>query len=137
MGGGPRGFPPGAGAGIRCRLRPSVGASPGPGRLEAVGDLPMIRAWIRNPWEAAAVAALAAAGAFVPTALAAAALLFAALEISAGARGLEGPRWWPSLWPRTDLRLTILYDATCALCARSKAQLEKWPTAGSMRFLPL
>ena len=56
----------------------------------------MIRAWLRNPWETAAVAALAAAGLVSPVALAAAGLLFAVLEIIAGLRGSEGPRWWPS-----------------------------------------
>jgi predicted DCC family thiol-disulfide oxidoreductase YuxK len=33
--------------------------------------------------------------------------------------------------------LTILYDATCVLCTRSKERLEKWRTAGSMNFLAL
>jgi len=97
----------------------------------------MIRAWLRNPWETAAVAALATAGAFSPYALAAAALLFALLEIAAGFRKAEGPRWWPSLWPRREGALTILYDATCVLCSRSKAKLEAWRTAGSLRFLAL
>ena len=97
----------------------------------------MIRAWLRNPWETAAVAALATAGAFSPYALAAAALLFALLEIAAGVRKAEGPRWWPSLWPRREGALTILYDATCVLCTRSKQKLETWPTAGSFRFLAL
>lgn len=97
----------------------------------------MIRAWLRNPWETAAVAALAAAGVVSPVALAAACVLFAALEISAGVRKLEGPRWWPSLWPRAETPLTILYDATCVLCMRSKEKLERWRTSGSMRFLAL
>ncbi|MBI3854975.1 MAG: DUF393 domain-containing protein [Planctomycetes bacterium] len=97
----------------------------------------MIRAWLRNPWETAAVALLAAGGAWSPWALAAAALLFAALEIVAGFRRSEGPRWWPSLWPRAGALLTILYDSTCVLCLGSKERLEKWPTAGSMRFLAL
>ena len=33
--------------------------------------------------------------------------------------------------------LTILYDATCVLCTRSKERLQKWRRAGSMRFLAL
>jgi predicted DCC family thiol-disulfide oxidoreductase YuxK len=97
----------------------------------------MIRAWLRNPWETAAVAVLAAGGVFSPWPLAAAALLFAALEIAAGLRKLEGPRWWPSLWPRSDATLTVLYDAHCVLCMRSKEKLEKWKTAPSLRFLTL
>ena len=96
-----------------------------------------IRAWLRNPWQTAAVAALAAAGVFSPYALAAAAVLFAVLEIVAGIRKAEGPRWWPSLWPREAAAITILYDAQCVLCTRSKARLETWRTAGSMRFLAL
>jgi len=97
----------------------------------------MIRAWLRNPWETALVAALAVAGAWSPWALAAAAVAFAALEIIAGFRRSEGPRWWPSLWPRAGATLTVLYDATCVLCMRSKARLESWRTAGSMKFLAL
>ena len=97
----------------------------------------MIRAWLRNPVETAAVAALAVAGLRYPAALAAAGVLFASLEIAAGVRKLEGPRWWPSLWPRTDRTLTVLYDGTCVLCSRSKAKLETWRTAGSIRFLTL
>jgi predicted DCC family thiol-disulfide oxidoreductase YuxK len=97
----------------------------------------MIRAWLRNPWQTALVAALAAAGAWSPWALAAAAVLFAILEVVAGIRKAEGPRWWPSLWPRAGATLTILYDGTCVLCARSKQRLEGWPTAGSMKFLAL
>jgi predicted DCC family thiol-disulfide oxidoreductase YuxK len=97
----------------------------------------MIRAWLRNPWETAAVAALAAAGLWTPWALAAAAVLFAGFEIIAGIRKAEGPRWWPSLWPRAGAPLTVLYDATCVLCRRSKERLEKWRTAGSLRFLAL
>ncbi|HVR86107.1 MAG TPA: DCC1-like thiol-disulfide oxidoreductase family protein [Planctomycetota bacterium] len=97
----------------------------------------MIRAWLRNPWETVAVATLAAAGVFSPYALAAAALLFAALEIAAGLRNLEGPRWWPSLWPRGGATVTVLYDSHCVLCSRSKEKLERWRTAPLMRFLPL
>ena len=97
----------------------------------------MIRAWLRNPWETAAVASLAACGGFSPWPLAAAAVLFAALEIVAGFRKLPGPRWWPSWWPRVEFPLTILYDGTCVLCRTSKERLEKWPTASSMRFLAL
>jgi predicted DCC family thiol-disulfide oxidoreductase YuxK len=97
----------------------------------------MIRAWLRNPWETAAVAALAAAGTATPYALAVAAVLFAVLEIVAGLRRAEGPRWWPSLWPRREGTLTVLYDATCVLCTRSKGRLESWRTAPSFRFLAL
>jgi predicted DCC family thiol-disulfide oxidoreductase YuxK len=97
----------------------------------------MIRAWLRNPWETAAVAALAAAGIWSPWALAAAAVLFAGLEIVAGLRKSEGPRWWPALWPRAGAGVTVLYDGTCVLCRGSKERLEKWPTAGSMKFLAL
>jgi len=97
----------------------------------------VIRAWLRNPWETAAVVALAVAGIATPYALAAAALLFAVLEIEAGLRKREGPRWWPSLWPRDGGTVTVLYDAHCVLCSRSKAKLERWRTAPSMRFLPL
>src|SRR5262249_34045896 len=98
---------------------------------------PMIRAWLRNPWQTAMVAALAVAGAWSPWALAAAAVAFAGLEIVAVFRKSEGPRWWPSLWPRTSSTLTILYDGTCVLCASAKGRLEKWRTAGSMKFLTL
>ncbi len=97
----------------------------------------MIRAWLRNPWETVTVAGLAAAGALTPYALAGAAVLFAGLEIAAGVRQLEGPRWWPSLWPRTGGTLAILYDATCVLCTGTKERLERWRTAPSMRFLAL
>ena len=96
-----------------------------------------MRAWLRNPWETAAVASLAVAGIYSPYPLAAAAVLFAALEIVAGLRKLDGPRWWPSLWPRSSRPVTVLYDGHCVLCTRSKEKLEKWPTAPSMRFLPL
>jgi predicted DCC family thiol-disulfide oxidoreductase YuxK len=96
-----------------------------------------IRARLRNPWQTAAVAALAVAGIFTPYALATAAFLFAALEIVAGIRKSEGPRWWPSWWPREAAGITILYDSHCVLCTRSKAKLETWRTAGSMRFLAL
>ncbi len=97
----------------------------------------MIRAWLRNPWETALVAALAVAGIYSPAAVAAAAVLFALLEIAAGIRKLEGPRWWPSLWPRGAAPVTILYDGHCVLCTRSKEQLGRWRTAAAMRFLPL
>ena len=86
----------------------------------------MIRAWLRTPWETMAV-----------TAFAAAAVLFAGFEIAAGLRKLEGPRWWPSLWPRAGAPMTILYDATCVLCSKSKGRLEQWRTSASMRFLAL
>lgn len=97
----------------------------------------MIRAWLRNPWETAAVAVLGAASAFSLYGLVAAASLFVALEIIAGLRKAEEPRWWPSLWPRASGSLTVLYDATCVLCTRSKERLEKWATADSMEFLSL
>lgn len=97
----------------------------------------MIRAWVRNPWETAAVAALALGGFVTPYSLAAAAVLFAALEIVAGTRKREGPRWWPAWWPRGNSPVTVLYDGHCVLCSRSKEKLERWPTAPSMRFLPL
>jgi predicted DCC family thiol-disulfide oxidoreductase YuxK len=97
----------------------------------------MIRAWLRNPWETGAVATLAVAGAWWPWSLAAAAVAFAGLEIAAGIRKSQGPRWWPSLWPRTGAPLTVLYDATCVLCTKSKERLERWRTAGSMKFLAL
>lgn len=97
----------------------------------------MIRSWLRNPWETALVAALAIAGIYSPTAVAAAAVLFALLEIAAGVRKLEGPRWWPSLWPRGAGPVTILYDGHCVLCTRSKEQLSRWQTSAAMRFLPL
>jgi len=97
----------------------------------------MIRAWLRNPWETAAVASLAGAGLVYRGALAAAAVAFALLEIAAGIRGAEGPRWWPSWWPRREGTLTILYDAACVLCTRSKDRLEAWRTAGAFRFLAL
>lgn len=97
----------------------------------------MIRAWLSNPWETAAVAALAAAGVWSPWPLAAAAVLFAGFEVAAGVRKVQGPRWLPSLWPRTSSTLTILYDGTCVLCMRSKERLQTWRTAPSMRFLAL
>ncbi|HZE95893.1 MAG TPA: DUF393 domain-containing protein [Planctomycetota bacterium] len=97
----------------------------------------MIRAWLRNPWETLLVAALGVAGICSPYALAAAALVFAGLEIAAGVRKLEGPRWWPTLWPRVEGTLTVLYDGTCVLCRNSKAKLETWPTSASIRFLQL
>ncbi|HLY72964.1 MAG TPA: DCC1-like thiol-disulfide oxidoreductase family protein, partial [Planctomycetota bacterium] len=57
--------------------------------------------------------------------------------IVAGLRKAEGPRWWPSLWPRSGTRVAVLYDSHCVLCTRSKAKLEKWRTAPLMSFLPL
>lgn len=97
----------------------------------------MIQDWLRNPWETALVAILAAAGALWPASLAAAGLLFAALEIAAGLRSAGGPRWWPSWWPRTERTLTLLYDSNCVLCTRSKKRLEGWRTAPHMRMLAL
>jgi predicted DCC family thiol-disulfide oxidoreductase YuxK len=97
----------------------------------------VIRAYLRNPGETALVSGLAIGGLFSPYALAAAAILFCVAEIVAGVRKLDGPRWWPAAWPATELRLTILYDGTCGLCVRSKATLERWPTARVMTFLPL
>src|SRR5262245_60264458 len=96
-----------------------------------------LRAYLRNPWQTAAFAALAAAGLASPWALVAAAAYFCACEIEAGIRRREGPRWVPSEWPRAEGNLVVLYDATCALCARSKARLESWPTGNRMRFVPL
>lgn len=97
----------------------------------------MIRAYLRNPWETGLIAGLAIGGVLSPFSLVAASVLFCLAEIVAGIRKLEGPRWWPAAWPATDLRLTILYDGTCGLCARSKAVLEKWPTSAAMTFLAL
>jgi predicted DCC family thiol-disulfide oxidoreductase YuxK len=92
---------------------------------------------LRNPGQAAAFAILAAAGVGTPWAWVAAAAFFCACEIEAGIRRREGPRWWPSAWPQDPGAIVILYDATCGLCARSKAHLETWPTARGMRFVPL
>lgn len=97
----------------------------------------MIRPYLSNPWQAAALAALLVAGRFTPWAFAAAALFFAVCEIEAGARRREGPRWWPSEWPRVSAPVTALYDSTCALCVGSKNRLERWATAGSIRFVPI
>ena len=96
-----------------------------------------LQAYLRNPWQTAAFAALAAAGAWSPVAFVAAAVVFCACEIEAGLRRREGPRWWPAAWPRGEGSLVILYDATCNLCTRSKAHLESWPTARVMRFVPI
>jgi predicted DCC family thiol-disulfide oxidoreductase YuxK len=96
----------------------------------------MIRPYLSNPWQAAALGALLAAGRWSPWAFAGAALLFASCEIEAGIRRRQGPRWIPSEWPEAGAPLTILYDGTCALCVGSKKKLESWRTAGSMRFVP-
>lgn len=93
--------------------------------------------WIANPLETLAVLALALAGLEWAAALAGAALLFALLEIRAGFRKSPDPRWVPDLWPRDPAPLTVLYDATCVLCTRSKAALERWPTSTAFRFVPL
>ncbi len=97
----------------------------------------MIGAYLRNPWETAAFAALVAAGSRTPYAFAAAGILFCACEIVAGLRHETGPRWWPAAWPQPGATLTVLYDGTCGLCARSRAHLETWATAGAMRFFVL
>ncbi|HLY08640.1 MAG TPA: DCC1-like thiol-disulfide oxidoreductase family protein [Planctomycetota bacterium] len=97
----------------------------------------MIRAWLKNPWEAAAVVSLALAGIWFPAALAGAGVLFAVLEIIAGLKKENGPRWWPSFWPRADRTVTVLYDGHCVLCLKSKEKLEHWRTAPRMSFLAL
>jgi predicted DCC family thiol-disulfide oxidoreductase YuxK len=97
----------------------------------------MIRPYLSNPWQAAALAALLVAGRWMPWAFAAGALFFAACEIEAGIRKREGRRWMPSEWPAVGAPLTILYDATCALCVGSKKKLESWSTAGSMSFVAI
>ena len=81
---------------------------------------------LRNPAEAALVAALLALGAVRPGFAAAGAVLFAVLEIAAGLRRREGPRWLPSVWPVGGAPLTVVYDATCRLCVGSKKRLERW-----------
>ncbi len=96
-----------------------------------------IRAYLANPWETALLVALAAAGLAAPPAFVAAAVLFCAAEIAAGLRGSSGPRWLPAAWPREVRPLTILYDATCGLCARSRRRLETWPTSSAMTFVPV
>jgi predicted DCC family thiol-disulfide oxidoreductase YuxK len=97
----------------------------------------MIRRYLANPWQSAAVALLLAAGRKIPWAYAAAAVLFAACEIEAGFRRREGSRWIPSEWPRPGEPLTVLYDATCVLCVGSMKRLESWKTAGEITFVPL
>ncbi len=94
-------------------------------------------AYLSNPLQTALLAALLAAGFLHPASLAAAALLFCGAEIAAGIRRSPGPRWIPGPWPRSPAPLTVLYDASCRLCAGSKARLERWRTAPSMRFVPL
>jgi predicted DCC family thiol-disulfide oxidoreductase YuxK len=102
----------------------------------------MIRAYLANPWQSAVFAALFVVGwiasrTFGPWAFAVAAVFFAACEIEAGLRKREGPRFWPSEWPRKAAPVTVLYDGHCALCAASKRKLEQWATAGSMRFVTI
>lgn len=97
----------------------------------------MIRPWLSNPLQTAALLALLGLGPSFPWSFAAAALFFAACEIEAGLRKGEGPRWWPSEWPRVEAPVTALYDATCGLCVGSKKGLESWATAGSIRFVPV
>ena len=97
----------------------------------------MIRAYLSNPWQTLALGALLAAGRGTPWAFGAAAVFFAACEIEAGLRRREGPRWWPSEWPRDPSPATVLYDATCGLCVGSKRKLELWATASSLRFVPI
>ena len=96
-----------------------------------------MRAYLFNPWETAAFGILLIMGVFTPWAVLAAALFFCGAEIVAGVRRREGPRWWPGAWPRDRAKIDVLYDATCVLCARSKARLQTWPTAGRMRFVAL
>ena len=96
-----------------------------------------MRRWIANPVETLGVLALGLAGLAWAPALAGAALLFAALEIRAGLRNSPDPRWMPDLWPRHPAELTVLYDATCVLCVRSRGALEGWPTAAAFRFVPI
>lgn len=96
-----------------------------------------MRRWISNPAETLGVLLLGLAGLAWAPALAAAALLFAVLEIRAGLRSNSDPRWVPDLWPRTPAEMTVLYDATCILCVRSKAALEAWPTAAAFSFVPI
>jgi predicted DCC family thiol-disulfide oxidoreductase YuxK len=97
----------------------------------------MIRPYLSNPGQSAALAVLLISGRWSPWAFVLAALLFASCEIEAGLRRRQGPRWIPSEWPREGAPLTILYDGTCALCVGSKKKLEAWKTAGSMRFVPI
>lgn len=94
-------------------------------------------AYLANPFQAAAFAALVAAGFIHSWALAVAALLFCVSEVAAGIRRSPGQRWLPAAWPREAAPLTILYDGTCRLCAGSKSRLERWKTAPAMRFVPL
>ena len=94
-------------------------------------------AYLANPFQAAAFAALVATGLFHPWALAGAAFLFCGAEVVAGIRRSHGPRWLPGAWPREAAPVTILYDGTCRLCAGSKARLERWRTAPAMRFVTL
>ena len=101
------------------------------------GSYRWMGAYLANPAQTALFAALVAAGLFRPEALLAAALFFSLAEIAAGIRRSPGPRWLPGAWPRDARPVTILYDATCRLCARSKARLERWKTAAAMRFVPL
>lgn len=93
--------------------------------------------WLANPVETLLVLLLGLAGLAWAPALAGAALLFAALEIRAGLRKRPEPRWVPDLWPGHPAELTVLYDATCVLCVRSKGALEAWPTAAAFRFVPI
>jgi predicted DCC family thiol-disulfide oxidoreductase YuxK len=81
---------------------------------------------LRNPAEGLLVAALLALGAARPGFAAGGALLFAVLEIAAGLRRREGPRWLPSIWPVDVPPMTVVYDGTCRLCAASKKRLERW-----------
>lgn len=91
--------------------------------------------YLENRTETALLAVLLAAGIATPWAAGAAALLFAVCEIAAGLRGAPGPRWIPGRWPKVDSSLTVLYDATCALCVGSKRRLESWRTASAFRFV--
>jgi predicted DCC family thiol-disulfide oxidoreductase YuxK len=81
---------------------------------------------MRNPAEAALVGALLALGLAHPGFAAAGAVLFALLEIAAGARRRTSPRWLPSWWPVDVPPMTVVYDGTCRLCVGSKKRLERW-----------
>ena len=90
---------------------------------------------LRNPAETALVAALLALGAVRPGFAAAGAVLFALLEIVAGARRRPGPRWLPSWWPVDAPPMTVVYDGTCRLCVGSKKRLERWTSP--FTFVPV
>ena len=92
---------------------------------------------LKNPLETLLVAALLAGGFAHPGFAAAGALLFAALEIAAGLRGVEGPRWCPAAWPLGGDPLAVVYDGHCRLCVGSVERLKRWATADRLRFVAL